>query len=87
MKCIVRKTEESEFYQTENITREAFWNVYQPGCSEHLVLNKLRSGDSYMEELDLVAVLNNVMAGHIISSKAKVIDHLNNEYAVLCVVL
>ena len=74
-----------EFASTENITREAFWNIYRPGCVEHLILHNLRKSKSYILELDLVAVIDNEIVGHIISTKAKTVDSLNNEHEVLCV--
>lgn len=85
MKIIIRKPEISEFYQTENVTREAFWNLYKPGCDEHLVLHQLRKSSSYISELDLIALFNNEITGHIISTIAKVIDNQGNETEVLCV--
>lgn len=85
MNLIVKQINQNDFTITENITREAFWNVYKPGCSEHLVLNKLRKSQSYIKELDLVATNNNQVVGHIISTKAKVVDSSNKEYEVLCV--
>lgn len=85
MKLIIKQTSRDDFSITENITREAFWNVYKPGCSEHLILNKLRKSQSYIKELDLVAFYNDQIVGHIISTKAKVVDSQNKEYEVLCV--
>ncbi len=84
MNLLIKQTLQEDFAITENITREAFWNVYKPGCSEHLVLHNLRKSQSYVKELDLIAVYNNQIVGHIISTKAKVVDKLNNEYEVLC---
>lgn len=85
MNLIIKQTSREDFSITENITREAFWNIYKPGCSEHLVLHNLRKSHSYIKELDLVAFYNNQIVGHIISTKAKVVDSLNKEYEVLCV--
>ena len=34
--------------------REAFWNVYRPGCLEHYVLHQLRSDPAFVPELDFV---------------------------------
>ena len=40
---ITFRLEESEDYRlVENMVREAFWNVYRPGCLEHFVLHELR---------------------------------------------
>ena len=84
MKTRIRRTTKADFLITENITREAFWNVYKPGCDEHLVLHNVRNGNSYIAELDIVAVVENEIIGHIISTKAKIVDSKNTEHEVLC---
>ena len=84
MKPIIQPANKKDFSITENLTREAFWNVYKPGCDEHLVLKKLRNSKSYISKLDLVAVFENKIVGHIISTKAKVIDSQDFENEVLC---
>ena len=38
----------------ENLVRESFWNVYRPGCSEHLVIHVLRDDPAFVKELDFV---------------------------------
>lgn len=81
----IRRTSANEFKMTENITREAFWNLYKPGCDEHLVLRQLSESRSYVGELDLVAVLDNTLVGHIISTKATIVDPSGCESEVLCV--
>jgi len=85
MEVLVQRTTEKDFFQTENNTREAFWNLYKPGCDEHLILHNIRKSKSYVSELDLVAIFENEIIGHIISTKAKVIDSLNYEHEILCV--
>lgn len=84
MKINIRKTEKSEYYQTEFLTRETFWNLYKPGCNEHLILNKLRKSSAYIKELDLSAVHENEPIGHVISSKAKIVDTNQKEHEILC---
>ena len=32
---IIRPETRDDHRKTENLTREAFWNVYRPGCGEH----------------------------------------------------
>jgi predicted N-acetyltransferase YhbS len=81
----IRNTAKGDYESTENLTREAFWNLYNPGCSEHFILHKLRERKSYVEELDLIAIHKGELVGHIISTKAKVIDAKGNEHQVLCV--
>jgi predicted N-acetyltransferase YhbS len=85
METLIRKTTENDFSYTENLTRESFWNIYKPGCDEHLVLHNIRKSKSYISELDLVAVQESEIVGHIISTKAKIIDLQNNEHEILCV--
>ena len=34
---VVRLEQKDDYREVENLTREAFWDVYRPGCSEHLV--------------------------------------------------
>jgi len=85
MDLIIKQTEKEFFFQTENLTREAFWNLFKPGCDEHLVLHNIRKSENYTEDLDLVAFFNQQIIGHIISTKAKVIDSMNLEHEILCV--
>jgi len=84
MEILIQSATQNDFCKTEIITREAFWNIYKPGCDEHLVLHKLRKSNSYIPELDLIAIYENEIIGHIISTKAKVSDSLN-EHEILCV--
>ena len=51
------------------MTREAFWDVYRPGCSEHLVLNKLRQADSFIKDLDYVLIEDGKIVGNIVYTK------------------
>lgn len=85
MKIPIQKTTKKDFFQTENLTRESFWNLYKPGCVEHLILHNIRNSENYISNLDLIAIFENEIVGHIISTKAKVVDSLNHEYEILCV--
>ena len=51
---IIRPEREEEYRDVENLVREAFWNVYRPGCLEHYVLHLLRNDPAFVKELDLV---------------------------------
>ena len=67
------RTEKCEDYPiVENLTREAFWNVYRPGCMEHYVLHRYRSLPDFLPELSLVLELDGRIIGHIMYSRAKV---------------
>jgi len=81
---IIRPVTEAEFFQTEHITREAFWNLYKPGCDEHLVLHNLRKSAGYIPDLDLVAINGDDIVGHCISTRAAIIDTYDQAHEVLC---
>ena len=51
---IIRCERKEDFREVENLVREAFWNVYQPGCNEPYLLHQLRSDPAFISELDLV---------------------------------
>ena len=49
-----RLEKKEDYSEVENLVREAFWNVYRPGCSEHLVIHVLRDDPAFVKELDFV---------------------------------
>lgn len=50
----IRLERKEEYAAVESLVREAFWNVYRPGCSEHYVLHMLRDDPAFVKELDFV---------------------------------
>ena len=50
----IRLEKKEENRKVENLVREAFWNVYRPGCSEHFVIHVLRDDPAFVRELDFV---------------------------------
>jgi len=79
---LLRSEEEKDYNSVENLTREAFWNIYKPGCDEHLLIHNMRKAKEFIKDLDYVAVFNNEIIGNIVYAKAKVID-INKEYDVI----
>lgn len=51
---IIRQETPADYAAVEHLTREAFWNVYRPGCLEHYVVHVLRNDSAFVPELDLV---------------------------------
>ena len=45
----IRLEKKEEYREVENLVREAFWNVYRPGCLEHFVLNRLRNNPTSLQ--------------------------------------
>lgn len=61
----IRKEEPKDYAAVETLTREAFWNVYRPGCMEHYVLHILRTNDAFVPELDCVLEEDGQIVAHI----------------------
>lgn len=53
-KVTIHLETEDDYRKVENLTREAFWNVYRPGCMEHYLLRCLRQDPGYMPSLAFV---------------------------------
>lgn len=51
---IIRPEQKNDRRAVEELIREAFWNVYRPGCSEHYVIHVLRDDPAFVKELDFV---------------------------------
>ena len=51
---VIRRETEKDHRAVENLIREAFWNVYRPGCKEHFVIHRLRNDPAFVPELDFV---------------------------------
>ena len=67
----IRLETEKDYRITEELTREAFWNVYRPGCYEHYVLHTLRSDPDFIHELDFVMELDGRIIGHVMFMHAE----------------
>lgn len=68
----IRLEQPADYREVENLTREAFWNVYAPGCVEHYVLNQYRSNPDFIPELDFVMEVDGKIIGHVMFSKAEI---------------
>ncbi len=73
-RIIIREEKESDWYETEYVTKKAFWNLHVPGCNEHYLVHILRSSDDYIPELSRVAELDGKVVGTIMYTKAYVLD-------------
>jgi len=82
MEITLRLEEERDYRIVENLTREAFWNVYSLGADEHLLIRNLRRAKEFVRDLDFVALCGDVIVGSIVYAEAKVIDD-ETEHTVL----
>ncbi len=80
MQQIKIRNERKEDYETvEKITREAFYNLYVPGCVEHFLVHVMREHEDFIPELDFVLELEDKIIGNIMYTKAKLTDEAGKE--------
>lgn len=68
----IRLEKPEDFRETEDLTREAFWNVYRPGCLEHYVLHCFRDKNDFVPELDFVMEKDGRIIGQVMYVHAKI---------------
>ena len=68
----IRVEEERDYSTVEGLVREAFWNVYRPGCTEHYVLHHLRSNPDFIPELSFVMEADCKIIGQNVFVKAQI---------------
>ncbi|MCH3988245.1 MAG: N-acetyltransferase [Lachnospiraceae bacterium] len=69
---VIRHETMDDYRKVENLTREAFWNVYRPGCLEHYVLHCLRNDPAFVPELDFVMEIDGELVGQIIYVRSEI---------------
>ncbi|HSN76552.1 MAG TPA: N-acetyltransferase [Anaerolineae bacterium] len=74
MEVLIRNEREEDTRAVEEVTREAFWNLYVPGCSEHYIVHTLRRHVDFIPELDFVAVVNGRVVGTIMYTRARLVS-------------
>jgi putative acetyltransferase len=79
----IRRESPADYAAAENLTREAFWNVYRPGCLEHYVLHVLRDDPAFVPELDLVMEKDGRLVGHVMYMRAAIRTHEGRELPVM----
>ena len=83
MNIEIRNETEKDFREVEELTREAFWNLYFPGCNEHYLVHQMRNHPDFIKELDLVAEYNGKIVGNIMYTKAWLINEDGQELEIL----
>lgn len=69
---IIRIETPADCAAAENLTREAFWNVYCPGCTEHFILHSFRGKADFVPELSLVMERDGKLIGHIMYVRSEI---------------
>lgn len=80
MKVLIRNEKSKDYKRVEEVAREAFWNLYHPGCSEHMVIHKIREHLDFIPELTFVIEVDDEIVGSIFYTKSKIITKNNQEY-------
>lgn len=70
----IRNEREEDYEIVEEITREAFYNMYMPGCVEHYLVHVMREHEDFIPELDFVLEREGSVIGNIMYTKAKLTD-------------
>jgi len=83
MEISIRNECESDFRKVEELTREAFWNLYVPGCDEHYMVNIMRNHPDFIKELDFVAEDNGEIIGNIMYTKSTLINELDDKLDII----
>ena len=84
MEIIIRQELPEEYWETEYMTKKAFWNLHFPGCNEHYLVHRLRSDKAYIPELSRVAVSDGKIVGTIMYSAARIEGAEGSSNEVLC---
>lgn len=70
---IIRRENEADHRNTENLIRESFWNVYRPGCMEHYLMHCFRNDPAFVPELDLVMELDGELIGQVMYVRSEIV--------------
>ncbi len=68
----IRLERKDEHRAVEHLIREAFWNVYRPGCLEHYVIHQLRNDPAFVSELDFVMEKDGQLIGQNMFMRANI---------------
>lgn len=68
----IRRETPDDYRAVEELTRESFWNVYRPGCTEHYVLHCFRNNPDFVPECDLVLEKDGEIIGQVIYVRSKI---------------
>lgn len=79
----IRNETEVDYQKVEALIRRAFWNLYEPGCSEHYLAHVIRSHEDFIPELDFVMELDGEIIGNIMYTKTKLVDEHGEEKNIL----
>lgn len=77
MTMTIRATRPDDFRSTEELLRDAFWDLYRPGCVEHLLAHQARDTTGLL--VDLVAFEDGELLGSLIVTRAHIVGASGTE--------
>ena len=79
----IRLETEKDYRAVEELTREAFWNVYKSGADEHYYAHQMRNHPDFIPELAFVLELDGRIVGSIMYTKAWLQDESGSRREIL----
>jgi len=67
----IRPERPADYAAVEQLTRQAFYNMYMPGCVEHYLVHTMRTHPDFIRELDDVLVLDGQIIANVMYTKAQ----------------
>ncbi|MEC3884649.1 N-acetyltransferase [Halobacillus sp. HZG1] len=80
MNITIRNEKPQDCRRVEELAREAFWNLYFPGCHEHFVIHKMRDHADFIKDLSFVIEVDGEIVGGIFYTHSKVVAEDQTEY-------
>jgi predicted N-acetyltransferase YhbS len=72
MKIIIRKEQESDYESVFHLIERTFDKMELSDHREQFLVQRLRKSDSFVPELSIVALKENIIIGHILLTKIKI---------------
>lgn len=66
----IRPENEADHFAVEGLAREAFWNLYRPGCDEHFTANRIHGHPDFLPDLTFVAEVDGQIIGSILYTRS-----------------
>lgn len=82
---VLRPEAAQDVPKVEALTREAFWNVYRPGCVEHYLLHRLRQAPCYLPHLHYLAVEGAEVLGSVVCTRSTLTDARGRAHPVITI--
>ena len=79
----IRLETQKDYRAVEELTREAFWNVYKPGADEHYYVHMMRKHPDFIPELAFVLEKDGKIIGNIMYTKAWLEDESGKRKEIL----